>query len=99
MYRAIFQEYGTPDIGRTGYASEEVWGYFRSPEQFKQAVLERFTSKRDEPVFTEDNDAVVVVRWRYVNSFSRSCLRLVEISDSGWLTRKWPYGAPQLQDS
>lgn len=95
MYRAIFQEYGRSHIGKV-YVDEEVWGYFESPEQFKHAVLERFTSKRDEPVFTEDNDATIVVRWKYVDSFSRSCLRLMKIHPTGWLTGEYPYGAPQL---
>ena len=96
MYRAIFQEYGTPNVGRKNYVHEEVWGYFESPDQFKQAVLERFTSKRDEPVFTEDNDATVVVRWRYVGSLSNNCLRLMKIQPTGWLTGEYPYGSPQL---
>lgn len=96
MYRAIFQEYGTPSIGRRNYVHEEVWGYFESLDQFKQAVLERFTSKRDEPVFTEDNDATVVVRWRYVGSLSNNCLRLMKIQPTGWLTGEYPYGSPQL---
>lgn len=95
MYRAIFQEYGEPNLRRRKYVEEEVWGYFRSHEQFKKAVMTRFTSKRDEPVFIEF-DGELIVRWKYVNSFSRSCLRLVEISDSGWLTGEWPYGAPSM---
>jgi hypothetical protein len=96
MYRAIFQEYGESNLRRRKYVEEEVWGYFESPEHFKKEVLKRFTSKRDEPVFTEDNEATIVVRWRYVDSLSRSCLRLMKINSTGWLTGEWPYGAPSV---
>lgn len=96
MYRAVFQEYGEPNLRRRQYLEEEVWGYFDSYDQFKEAVLKRFTSKRDMPVFSTDGDGNLIVRWLYVNSYSRSCLRLVKINSTGWLTGEWPYGAPSM---
>lgn len=85
MYRAVFyDQFSAHKQYENGWVDENVIGYFDSIQSFKQAVLERWTSKRDRPVFVDETPDLVRVNFQYLESNSNNFIILRRIEPIGF---------------